>query len=341
MPNEESAGPGATAKILVPPTSSFREGDVCLFVAYCPDGRIGLGLQFFLKKIIEQDIKAVLCVVVENEAVTVNVADLTMCSSIVVRKNTGYDFGAWAGTLRTLPQLWEAKRLFFVNDSILGPNENFGSLIAKIRASSEDFIALTANWIDVYHAASYFFVYQNDALKNVEIKEYWRNLPDFPSKVDVIRNCEQYQLGLFKSENLSSKIMFLMSEVLAQLSDSKRQKFNPTHDAWRNLLNEGFPFIKADLFYRSGKDLTGWGQYFQKSAVLEQIGEILQSRLFETSRNVRKNHSSLFVIKFIIGEDRFFELRWKWKKWKTMRKASEMCFFGCKQHSSREAGVKR
>jgi lipopolysaccharide biosynthesis protein len=341
MSEEKVSSPGICAKILVAPSIALKGADVCLFVAYCPDGKVGSGLQYFLQKFVEQDIKVVLCLIVEAEDVAVNVADLPMCSSVLVRRNVGYDFGAWAGTLRTLPQLWEAKRLFFVNDSILGPNKNFGSLVEKIRGSSEDFIALTANWIDVYHAQSYFYVYQNNALRNNAIRKFWWELPDLPSKVQVIQECEQYQLELFRSVNLSSKIMFSMSGVLAELSAKKRQKFNPTHDAWRELLAEGFPFMKSDLFYKTGHDISGWGLYFQETNAEKQVTEILASRLSVSSSSLRHNHSSLSAIKFIIGEQCFFELRRRWKKWKAMRRIRAMYCHDRKQASEKRTELNK
>lgn len=324
MSEKQVSSPGIAAKMLVAPATSVKGADVCLFVAYCPDGKVGPGLQYFLQKFIEQDIKVVLCLIVEDEAVTVNVADLTMCSSIVVRKNTGYDFGAWAGTLRTLPQLWEAKRLFFVNDSILGPNQNFGSLISNIRASSEDFIALTANWIDVYHAQSYFYVYQSNALQNETIRKSWDDLPDFPSKLDVIRECEQRQLRLICECGLNHRIMFPLNEKTAFLSAAEKDSFNPTHHAWGELVANGFPFLKADLFYRSKQNLSGWNRSFDHDVIRLQLDVILSSRVSRASTEVRAQHTSLKFLKKLIGEERFFRFRSQWKAWRSRQRVRKM-----------------
>jgi lipopolysaccharide biosynthesis protein len=208
-----------------------------------------------------------------------------------------------------------------VNDSILGPNENFGTLIANIRASREDFIALTANWIDVYHAQSYFFVYQNDALNSQCVKELWNSLPDYPTKVDVIRNCEQHQLAFLTNQGLSHKIMFPLLEQVAKLSSIEKVGFNPTHHAWRELLNLRFPFLKADLFYRSSQSLYGWNEFFRAEVIQWQLTELLSSRAAMTTTKIHSEHRSLAVVKFLIGSETFFKLRARWKRLKAERRS--------------------
>lgn len=276
-PVPENSDDPAVATILYDDGFDPSQKEVCLFVAYAPDGTIGQGLSYLIGSFDKMNIAVVLCLITEKPAPEISNETRSICRMVLARRNTGYDFGAWAGMLRAVPALWNANRLYFVNDSILGPNENFESMIQKIRSQSESFIALTANWIDFYHAQSYFFVLNRDALTNQRVKSFWNNLPDYKDKITVIRQCEQRQLGLIADAGLSSHILFPVD--LRHMA--KAGRFNPTHHAWKELLESGFPFLKADLFYRRKISIRGWSNFFPepyRQMVNQQVKEIMSTR---------------------------------------------------------------
>lgn len=258
----------------------FAGKEVCLFVSYCPNGKVGPGLEFFLSAINSQNISIVLCLITEVQQIEIPSDRLSMCSAVLYRQNIGYDFAAWAAMLRALPDLWNARRFYFSNDSILGPNKSFPSMVERIRSEPDDFIALTANWMDTYHAQSYFFVLNERAIRNNAVKDFWLGLPDYESKRKVIILCEQRQLALYQEIGLETRILFdAVDAGCAPLIDPAR--FNPTHHAWRQLLEAGFPFMKADMFYRPSTSPKGWSGHFderERTYLKFQLDEVVQSR---------------------------------------------------------------
>ena len=294
--------------------------EVCLFVSYCPNGEIGPGLEFFLSAIKSQNIFVILCLISEGPQIELASDRLAMCSAVLYRQNIGYDFAAWAAMLRALPDLWNARRLYFSNDSILGPNKSFPAMIEKVRSEPADFIALTANWMDTYHAQSYFFVLNERAIKNHSVQDFWLDLPDYESKRKVIILCEQRQLALYQEIGLKTCILFDEVDAgCAPLVDPAR--FNPTHHAWRHLLEAGFPFMKADMFYRPSTSPKGWSGYFddrERVYLKFQLDEIVQSR-FPIMSHISRNAGSKGALR------RFgLMLRSLWKRFKCWRSFSGM-----------------
>ena len=66
---------------------------------------------------------------------------------LYVRQNKGYDFAAWAHVLQLRAEILDAKVLYFINDSLIGPIDltKFSDVIRKIRASKADVIGLSEN----------------------------------------------------------------------------------------------------------------------------------------------------------------------------------------------------
>lgn len=306
--------PGIDARMIWTKIENLRNKEVCLFVAYSPDGKTGSGLDYLLHSFVREGIEVVLCLIIEKEVTSIDLSRLGMCSAVLTRINRGYDFGAWAGIIRALPELWEAKRLFFVNDSIVGPNKNFPQMIQRIRASESGFVALTANYIDTFHAQSYFFSYGRAALSSDNLRTMWTNLPDYDSKATVIQQCEQKQLLWMADSKVGCDILYHPDLLAKKSNNVSMVDFNPTRDAWAELLEMGFPFIKADMFYRYPNQLRQWRKKFGDSSaehVEVQVKELVNARFRGA---IIQNHTSLNFFKIILGKERFFRLRSWWKK---------------------------
>lgn len=273
--------PGAPARMVRASDSSFVGKDVCILVTFCPVGTPGQGLNFLASAFVEQGIQVVACLVTDVEVTALPANQLTVCSAVLTRMNAGHDFGAWAGVLRTIPELWQAERLFFVNDSVVGPNSNFRDLIESIRHTNADFTALTASRIHAFHAQSYFFVYGSRALQNQNVQKAWSDLPDYSAKEEVIRNCEQSQLNFFLDLELRTRIVFDLHDLFSQAKEKELSKWSPTHHLWRELCLRGFPFLKVDTFHRPKWRTDGWTQFFSAGAaeaVRLQVRESIAAR---------------------------------------------------------------
>lgn len=309
----------SSVSILKPPAHGMSDRDVCLFLTYAPNGSLGSGIYHLAASLQKQGMDVLLCLVTDGDGCPDGaIFRAESFFGICHRRNGGYDFAMWAATLKALPSLWTARRLYFVNDSILGPLFDIGDMIARIRASSSDFIALTANHIDVYHAQSYFFVLQGRSLRNEVVRTFWAEMPEYSSKTLTIRNCEQIQLPLYTAAGLAHDILFKLEDVSSSLSEEKRKRFNPTHNAWRELINAGFPFIKADLIHllRIRAELPAHISRSVRDVLRQQLDEIVLAR---TTSSSRAQHTHLMAVKKLIGEDLFFSIR-SWIKRRKLKR---------------------
>lgn len=288
--------PGMQAKILRTCDSSFKDVEVCILVTYCPTGVAGTGINFTAQAFLDQGITTIACLICEEELDSIPEGQLPACSTVLTRLNAGYDFGAWAGVLRAVPELWQARRIYFVNDSIVGPNSNFEEMIESIRANDADFTALTASRIDVYHAQSYFFVYGSHALQNYSVQKAWCELPDYSTKKEVIKNCEQTQLRSLAELGMRTKIVFNLNDLIAHATDKELSKWSPTHHLWKELCLRGFPFLKVDIFHRPKWRTYGWEQFFSgktAEAVRCQVRESITARNALSRNPPDRNHQTL------------------------------------------------
>jgi hypothetical protein len=216
--------------------------DVCLLVGYAPKGVASPAALRLANALVAEDCEVRFCLVVENDAVPLSRDGLDDSVKIMARLNGGYDFAAWADMLRADPQLWNARRLIFANDSLVGPFAEFPAMMRRLRQSKTDFIGLSESRGRNHHFQSFFFAYQKRCLKDEHIRKFWDEMPVHKTKADVITNCELVQLDIVKQAGLSYEALF----PLATLFPGVDHELNPSIYFWERLLLAGFPFIKAE-----------------------------------------------------------------------------------------------
>ncbi len=221
-----------------------------------------------------------------------------ICAAIYIRRNRGYDFGAWREMIETfhLPNP-NTRELIIVNDSMYGPLRNLDHILSKLDYAQADIWGLTESWQERYHLQSYFLAFGPKALASPAFHEFWSRVKPVPSKVFIIR---EYEVGftrtmlraglrcaaIWKYEDLVG--MVLGQDVLDNLIRAERSRLaradpivvtrklqitrirdaaahrvamNPTADLWRQLLLTGFPFIKRELLRKNPtavEDLGDW-----------------------------------------------------------------------------------
>jgi len=221
-----------------------------------------------------------------------------ICAAVTIRRNIGYDFGAWREMIEVLqlPRP-ETRELIIVNDSMYGPLRNLDPILAKLNYDEADIWGLTESWQERYHLQSYFLAFGPRALASPAFHKFWSRVKPVPSKVFIIR---EYEVGItrammraglrcksiWKYEELVG--MVLGQDVLDGLIRAQRSRLarldpivvtrklqitrirdaaahrvamNPTADLWRQLLLTGFPFIKRELLRKNPtavEDVGDW-----------------------------------------------------------------------------------
>ncbi|MGH7193024.1 MAG: rhamnan synthesis F family protein, partial [Candidatus Saccharimonadales bacterium] len=229
----------------------------------------------------------------------------TLCAGVLVRRNIGYDFGAWreAITQLRLPRP-ETECLVLANDSVYGPLHPLRETFEKIRLDDAAVWGLTESWQMGYHLQSYFLVFNARAVQSQAWAGFWHAVRPAPSKHWVIR---RYELGLTQTmlragfdcqavwpyERLVGAVDALLFTpetegdkrdgdplVAARVKQASRIRssavgrvpLNPTSDLWRQLLCNGFPFIKRELLRDNPTkvdDLSEWRGIVSATAELD------------------------------------------------------------------------
>lgn len=240
-------GPKVAQKCLKYPPSSMAGRELCLFVTHCPLGAPHDYTLAYLAELKRAGLLVIVCVVVEDLEIPVADSLLELADGLLLRENGGYDFGAWADTLKRFPQAWGAGRLYFANDSILGPFQSLSPIIDSIRDRNAGFFALSECTMTKHHAQSFFFGWNQANLSAGSLRLFWENIANFRDKDDVILN---YEFGILRLSPLlndpTQQIVFGFQRLFG-CAPHILTGVNPTHNGWKMLLSSGFPFIKTDL----------------------------------------------------------------------------------------------
>ncbi len=225
-------------------------GPTCLFVAFAADGRLWDHTLHYCADLRRLGLKVVLIAVTDRPDLQCRDPGPEVADALVVRENHGYDFAAWAATLRYMPELLEAPELWFANDSVYHSPGALAGLVERIRAGAADAVALTESLEIQPHFQSYFFVLRASALAAPAVRGFWSAIASRGDKNEIIRDYEVGQRALLEGAGLTVDILF---------KDTGAHR-NPLQLGWRALVAAGFPFVKVELLRDNpyGAELAGW-----------------------------------------------------------------------------------
>ncbi len=196
---------------------------------------------------------AVVLVVARDDPATFDIEqDLSFCEAVLLRANSGYDFGAWAAAIRDLPELTNVGLLAIANDSVLGPLNGFVTMINEVRRHPAALVGAVRSLEQGSHLQSFMLFFKPAALRHPAFTRFWRTVRDGDRDWAIRR----YELRLerwFACSGITTAALFPRAEGAPPLT-------NPTLVNWRALLADGFPFIKLQLLrdVPDGVDINGW-----------------------------------------------------------------------------------
>jgi len=276
-PNPEAAqgtlGKPVTDAIIEYRKSLSYHREIALFVTHSPHGKLKPHVLHYVEALRRNDIAVFVIVAADRPWFDDDAGLLDQVDGLAVRQNQGYDFAAWAHLLLLEPQFLDAERLYFLNDSLIGPlNErDFSSLIARLRADPAGVVGLTANSEHRWHIQSYFLALRQSTLASSAFQLFMRRIVTLPEKDDVIQHYEITFAPEMKTAGIACSVLFPSpSEVNATI-------FN-----WRWLIDQGFPFVKVMTLRDSfpGVDTSGWqdvvkARGFDASIAEKTLDEVL------------------------------------------------------------------
>ena len=254
-PNAQEVGSAVAvthAEIQCLKQPSFRD-EVALFLAHSPHGHLKPHVRHYLDCLKRQGIAVILIVHADGPFIAIQQIDkISGIDGMFVRRNEGYDFAAWAHILRLHPELYDAKILYLLNDSVIGPTSDasFGSMLTRLRNSSAGLIGLTDNIVRDWHIQSYFLALKRPALSSIALRKFISDIVSYEDLEDVIDNFEVRLAPTLKGAGVECEVLFQLTEF----------RDDPTVYLWKHLLQTGFPFVKVKTLggVPAGVDVSDW-----------------------------------------------------------------------------------
>ena len=117
-----------------------------------------------------------------------------ICTAVIVRRNIGYDFGAWRDAIEFLGLPRAAtEEVILVNDSVFGPLLPLSGTLRRLILPKADIWGLTESWQVRYHLQSFFIAFGPAALRSAAFAKFWRSVKPVPLKSYVVR---AYEVGV-------------------------------------------------------------------------------------------------------------------------------------------------
>ncbi|MGE4480318.1 rhamnan synthesis F family protein [Acidocella sp.] len=229
-----------------------------------------------------------------------------LCAAVLVRRNIGYDFGAWADALEHLGLPGpDTEEVIMANDSVFGPLLPLGNMLRRLDYAKADIWGLTESWQVRYHLQSFFLAFGPKALRAEGFRAFWAGVRPVPVKSYIVKTYEVGVTQAMVKAGLSCAALWSY-EALTALADreelgrllaeeengpgkgdpvqetrklqllrireglAQRVALNPTSDLWRQLLLSGFPFIKRELLRDNPSGVRDVGDWAQ--VVREEMG---------------------------------------------------------------------
>lgn len=250
-------------------------GEAAVLVTHAPAGRLKPHILPYMELLRDNGISALLVAVVDRP-LELRPAEIDAAAGVIVRDNAGYDFGAWAHALRIEPRLFGARLLLLANDSVIpsGNSNAFHTMIQRIRESSADIVGLTSSHEYGWHISSYFLAIKPRALSSWAFQHFVRDIRNIDSKDEVIRTYEVPFAGRMQASGLTVESLY-----------SGTFSANPTLFSWRELVSQGFPFVKLLLLRREFAESADWPKPVKNALmdIREGWPKVLEKAGFDTN----------------------------------------------------------
>ena len=219
-------------------------GEICLFASFAPTPEPKPHVRSHVEALTHAGFAVVLVVNTDLDRRSLRLDPLLLdrLAGCIVRENVGFDFAAWAHAYHLGRGFPQCSRLLLVNDSVIGPLDEraYLKLIGRLRASEADMVGLTENRTPHRHLQSYFLAFGPRALASPEFRRAFAGMHSLPTKELVI---DAYETSLTRQLERAG----LRAEALFPPLYDEPRSGDDTTARWRELVDAGFPFVKASL----------------------------------------------------------------------------------------------
>ena len=216
---------------------------VAVLTHYDSSGRVHEFLVFYIKALRRAGFEIVLA----SNSPFLDIRDLTrmlpLCGLVLLRRNIGYDFGAYKDALAALGDLSRFDQVLLANDSVYGPLFDLNAILARCDDSATVW-GMTDSMERRYHLQCYFLLFRRGALVHPCMTAFWRSVRPIQSRPWIIR---RYEIGLTQTllrAGVRCAALFPYHSVAATRPG---ERLNMMHHYWQQSIRLGCPFIKREL----------------------------------------------------------------------------------------------
>lgn len=230
-----------------------RGDNVCIFVSYASDSVMPAYSRFQARAWSKAGFRLIIVLNTDSFGDDPRADELDFASGILLRENRGYDFGAWATALQAMPAVRTASSVALANDSMYGPLDTFEPMLDRMRALDADLIGAVESLEFGRHFQSFLLIFSHRALNSDAFWNFWGRIKAGGRLIAVYR----YELGVMRTMERAG----MRCTALFTSHDNR----NPTLTRWRELIQEGLPYLKIALLRDNlfKADLSGWQKVLQ------------------------------------------------------------------------------
>ncbi len=249
--------------------------NICIFSHFDRDNVIDSYVLHYLKELSGQDCDIIFVTTSRYLSLDQRKKLQPFCHKIIIRKNTGRDFGAFKSGIQAIENLAFYNKVILANDSVYGPLYPLDKIIHYGDQMQLDMWGATDSFANQYHIQSYFIVFSKPLIQHLVFGEFWRHLPDLYFRDNIIHRYEigMSQFFIKKGFKLGAYCPYLrIKESLQNIPLDfdyllRKVPLNPTHYFWNILVSDHcFPFLKRELISRNPEhlDITHWPDFLKK-----------------------------------------------------------------------------
>jgi lipopolysaccharide biosynthesis protein len=239
-----------------PITGSRRFRPLCLFAHFDRTAVVASHVLHYLRALTDAG-----CTVIVISTSKLDPGELArlrlVAAEVVLRDNDGLDFGSWAEGLARYGDGIEGD-LLLANDSVYGPIGGLEAPLARFAAVEADFYGMVESREHGAHLQSWFLLFRPQVHRHPGFRAFFQQSFGGLSKAEIIQLGE---IGLSRRLQALGFRYYAMNSAWSAKGVGLRIPANPTHFLWRELIEEGVPFLKVELLRDNPAriaDLGGW-----------------------------------------------------------------------------------
>ena len=199
-------------------SARFDTGRYAIYVLWQPDGVIpwyALNVLEALKGL------GVNTIAVANHALSSEQLKVlkSLCAEILVRGNSGLDFGAYKdAVLHLLRETSSVSRLLILNDSVFAFRDTLSELLSDLLSDEYDVVAAYENWERDYHFQSFCLGFSGAVLYDRRMQDFWLNYRTIPIRRWRIDQGEVKLSQVLRRVASRFKVVYGVNELVDRLT---------------------------------------------------------------------------------------------------------------------------